>query len=66
METDRVLSSRTWTTTSTYIFGNIDESYPGSKELPRKSGFAMTRSLIPSANGAVNMTVEETFIKWQS
>ena len=42
---------------------NIDKSHPGAKELLKKGGIAVARSLIPGALSAVDKTMEETFMK---
>jgi radical SAM superfamily enzyme YgiQ (UPF0313 family) len=43
---------------------NIDQSHPGAKELLKKGGIAVARSLIPGALSAVDKTMEETFMKF--
>lgn len=43
---------------------NIDKSHPGAKELLKKGGIAVARSLIPGALSAVDKTMEETFMKF--
>lgn len=43
---------------------NIDKSHPRAKELLRKGGIAVARSLIPGALSAVDKTMEETFMKF--
>ena len=43
---------------------NIDLSHPGAKELLKKGGIAVARSLIPGALSAVDKTMEETFMKF--
>lgn len=39
---------------------NIDKYHPGAKELLKKSGIAVVRSLIPGALRAADKTMEET------
>lgn len=43
---------------------NIDKSHPRAKELLRKGGIAVARSLIPGALSAVDKTMEATFMKF--
>lgn len=43
---------------------NIEQSHPGAKELLKKGGIAVARSLIPGALSAVDKTMEETFMKF--
>jgi radical SAM superfamily enzyme YgiQ (UPF0313 family) len=43
---------------------NIDKSHPGAKELLKKGGIAVARSVIPGALSAVDKTMEETFMKF--
>ena len=43
---------------------NIDKSYPGAKELLKKKGIAVARSLIPGALSAVDKTMEQTIMKF--
>ena len=43
---------------------NIGQSHPGAKELLKKGGIAVARSLIPGALSAVDKTMEETFMKF--
>ena len=43
---------------------HIDQSHPGAKELLKKGGIAVARSLIPGALSAVDKTMEETFMKF--
>lgn len=46
------------------LLTNIDQSHPGTKELLKKGGLAVARSLIPGALSAVDKTMEETFMKF--
>ena len=43
---------------------NIELSHPGAKELLKKGGIAVARSLIPGALSAVDKTMEGTFMKF--
>ena len=43
---------------------NIDQSHPRAKELLKKGGIAVARSLIPGALSVVDKTMEETFMKF--
>ena len=43
---------------------NIDLSHPGAKDLLKKGGIAVARSLIPGALSAVDKMMEETFMKF--
>lgn len=43
---------------------NIELFHPGAKELLKKGGIAVARSLIPGALSAVDKTMEETFMKF--
>ena len=43
---------------------NIDQTHPGAKELLKKGGITVARSLIPGALSAVDKTMEETFMKF--
>ncbi len=46
------------------FLANIDKTHPGAKELLKKGGIAVARSLIPGARSAVDKTMEETFMKF--
>ncbi len=46
------------------FLNNIDQSHPGAKDLLKKGGIAVARSLIPGALSAVDKTMEETFMKF--
>lgn len=43
---------------------NIDKTHPRAKELLKRGGIAVARSLIPGALSAVDKTMEETFMKF--
>ena len=42
----------------------IDKTHPGAKDLLKKGGIAVARSLITGFLGAVDKTMEESFMKF--
>ena len=43
---------------------NIDKTHPGAKDLLKKGGIAVARSLIPGSLSAVDKTMKESFMKF--
>ena len=43
---------------------NIGKTHPGAKDLLKKGGIAVARSLIPASLSAVDKTMEESFMKF--
>ena len=46
------------------FFNIIDKTHPGATDLFKKGGIAVARSLITGSLGAVDKTMEESFMKF--